>query len=391
MRDEVVDFVRRSSERTEIPVKRLIGWLGLAGSKYHDWRQRYGRTNEHNAWVPRDHWLNESEKRVIVEFHRQYPLEGYRRLAFMMLDRDVVAASPASVYRVLKAAGLLSRWNGKASKQGTGFVQPLSPHEHWHVDISYINVAGTFYYLCSVLDGASRFIVHWEIREAMKELDVELVLQAARERFAGVTPRIISDNGPQFIARDFQTFIRLCGMTHVRTSPYYPQSNGKLERWHGSLKRECLRPGTPLSLEDARRLVGRYVEHYNEVRLHSAIGYVTPRDRLEGRQQEIWNQRDRKLAAARERRRTQRQASSAASGGKGLGGNTPTVQSNATGAEARATLGSDPSADPGAKTDGPGDPLTARHPSIRFGTNAINPSREGEKPPDPRHEAVCVN
>lgn len=382
MRDEVVDFVRRSVERTEIPVKRLIGWLGVGSSKYHDWRARYGRVNEHNAWVPRDHWLDQAEKRAILGFHRQYPLEGYRRLAFMMLDRDVAAASPASVYRVLKAAGVLSRWNRKASRKGTGFVQPLSPHEHWHVDISYINVAGTFYYLCSVLDGASRFIVHWEIREAMKELDVQLVLQAARERFPGTTPRIISDNGPQFIARDFQTFIRLCGMTHVRTSPYYPQSNGKLERWHGSLKRECIRPGTPLSLEDARRLVARYVEHYNDVRLHSAIGYVTPRDRLEGRQQQVWQERDRKLTAARERRKAQRQGAAAAA--------TP-LQSNATGAEDRATLGSDPSADSGARTDGPGDRKAARHPAIRFGTNAINPRREGEQAPDVRRDAAWVS
>src|SRR5215470_7084207 len=98
-----------------------------------------------------------------------------------------------------------------------------------------------------------------------------------------VRPRIISDNGPQFIARDFKEFIRISGMTHARTSPYYPQSNGKIERWHKSLKGECIRPGTPLSLEDARRLVEGYVEHYNNVRLNSAIGYITPKDMLAGR------------------------------------------------------------------------------------------------------------
>jgi transposase InsO family protein len=385
LRDEVVDFTRRWSERTEIAVKRLIGWLGISSSKYHDWRARYGRVNEHNVWIPRDHWLDDAEKRAIVDFQRDYPLEGYRRLAFMMLDRDVAAASPASVYRVLKAAGLLSRWNDKESKKGTGFVQPLSPHAHWHVDISYINVAGTFYYLCSVLDGASRLIVHWEIRESMKEVDVEIVMQAARERFPTARPQVISDNGPQFIARDFQTFIRQSGMTHVRTSPYYPQSNGKLERWHGSLKRECIRPGTPLSVEDARRLVTKYVEHYNEVRLHSAIGYVTPRDRLEGRQQTIWDERDRKLAAAREQRQARRQDQRSVSITAA-----PTVQSATTGAEDRATLGSDPSAAPGAKTDSPGDPKAARHPFIRFGTNAINPNRAAEKTLASRIESLCV-
>ena len=92
------------------------------------------------------------------------------------------------------------------------------------------------------------------------------------------------------------------GMTHVRTSPYYPQSNGKIERWHGSLKQECIRPNVPLSLGDARRLIEQFVEHYNHRRLHSALGYVTPADRLAGRQQAIYNERDGKLAAARERR-----------------------------------------------------------------------------------------
>ncbi|MGH9554567.1 MAG: DDE-type integrase/transposase/recombinase, partial [Terriglobales bacterium] len=204
-----MDFSRKWSERTEIAVKRLIGWLGLAASKYYDWRQRYGRINEHNAWVPRDTWLDEAEKRAILDFQRQYPLEGYRRLAFMMLDRDVAAASPASVYRVLKAAGRLQRWNRKPSRKGTGFVQPLAPHEHWHVDISYINVAGTFYYLCSVLDGCSRFLVHWDLRESMTEADIEIILQGAKEKHPQAQPRIISDNGPQFIARDFKEFIRL--------------------------------------------------------------------------------------------------------------------------------------------------------------------------------------
>ena len=130
----------------------------------------------------------------------------------------------------------------------------------------------------------------------------------AREQFPGAAPRIISDNGPQFIARDFKEFVRLCGMTHVRTSPYYPQSNGKLERWHRSVKNECIRPGTPLSLADARRLVGEYVTHYNTVRLHSAIGYVTPKDKLEGREADIFAKRDRKLAEAREHRRARRRA-----------------------------------------------------------------------------------
>jgi transposase InsO family protein len=172
----------------------------------------------------------------------------------------------------------------------------------------YVNIHGTFYYLTTILDGYSRYIVHWEIRRSMTEQDELVILQRARERFPNERPRIITDNGPQFIAKDFKEYIRLCGMTHVRTSPYYPQSNGKLERFHGSIKGECLRPGTPISLEDAVRIVGHYVEHYNQVRLHSAIGYIAPADKLAGREAEIFATRDRKLAEARRRRKEQREA-----------------------------------------------------------------------------------
>ena len=307
-RDQVVDFVRSWAEKCDLPRSRFLPWIGIGSSKFHDWIGRFGKVNEHNAWVPRDHWLIDDEKERIRAFARSQPLEGYRRLTFMMLDADVVACSPTSVYRVLKAAGLLSGQTPRVTKKGTGFVQPLEPHQHWHVDISYLNIAGTLYFLCSVLDGCSRCNVHWEIREKMEETDVQTIIQRAREKVPGVNPRIISDNGPQFIAKDFKEFIRISGMTHVRTSPYYPQSNGKIERWHKTLKGDCIRVKTPLSLEDARRIVADWIAYYNEVRLHSAIGYVTPRARLEGRHLEICKERDRKLAAARERRALQRAA-----------------------------------------------------------------------------------
>jgi transposase InsO family protein len=302
-----MDFIRRWSGKTEVRPLAIVGWLGLGRSKYYAWGGRYGKAREHNAWIPRDHWLESWEKEAIVRFYRQYPDEGYRRLAFMMMDRDVVAASPTSVYRVLLKEGLLGRKPIKFSAKGTGFVQPLRAHEQWHVDMSYLNICGTFYYLCSVLDGYSRMIVHWEIREQMKESDVEIVLQRALEKHPGVHPRIISDNGPQFIAKDFKEFIRATGLSHVRTSPYYPQSNGKIERWHRTLKADCIRPGTPLSIDDARRIVDRFVVHYNTVRLHSAISYVTPWDKLSGRDQAVCAARDQKLEQARQHRKINRQ------------------------------------------------------------------------------------
>lgn len=305
-RDEIVDFVEEWSTKTELPRRRFLGWMALKPGKYYDWSDRYGKANEHNVKVPRDHWLEAWEKEAILRYRAAHPLEGYRRLTYMMLDEDVVALSASSVYRVLSEARCLDRWNRGVSKKGTGFQQPKAPHEHWHIDVTYLNLGGTFYYLCAVLDGFSRFVIHWEIRSAMKEVDVELIVQRGREKFPGVRPRIISDNGLQFVARDFKLFVREAGMTHVRTSPYYPQSNGKMEAWNKTVKVETIRPNCPATLEEAIRLVADHVQHYNHSRLHSALGWITPADMLAGRGEEIWRVRDRKLEAAREARREKR-------------------------------------------------------------------------------------
>lgn len=306
MRDRFVDDITELAALTELPVKWLIAWAGVHKGRFYDWRKRYGKANEHNGRIPRDHWLEGWERQAILDFQDAHPLNGYRRLTYMMIDADVVAASPTTVYRVLKANGRLDKWAPRTSRKGTGFAQPSGPHRHWHLDIAYINVCGTFFYLFTVLDGFSRYIVHWHIGESMTEADVELELQRAREKHPGVKPRAITDNGPQFIARDFRTFIRLVGMTHVRTSVNYPQSNGKLERWHKTLKSDAIRPQPLGTLEEARARVADFVGVYNHHRLHSAIDYVTPADKLAGRAEAILAERDRKLEAARERRAANR-------------------------------------------------------------------------------------
>lgn len=302
-RDDVVAFVQQWQTKTGIEVMQFTNWLGIGRSKYYSWVNRQGEENQPNGVPPKQHWLTEKEKAAIVNYYADHRQMGYRRLAYMMLDEGVAAVSPSSVYRVLLTTGLLYSTTAHPSKKGQGFNQPKRPHQHWHIDITYINICGTFYYLCTILDGYSRYIVHWEIRAAMTAADVETVLQRARERFPQAKPRIISDNGPQFVARDFKHFVRLCGMQHVRTSPYYPQSNGKIERWHQTLKQECIRPGSPLSPTDASRLVTTFVDQYNHYRLHSAIGYITPADKLYQREIEIFSQRQQKLAQARQQRK----------------------------------------------------------------------------------------
>ena len=132
----------------------------------------------------------------------------------------------------------------------------------------------------------------------MTEYDVELTLQRAKEQYPHAKPRIISDNGGQFISKEFQEFIKVIELTHIKTSVAYPQSNGKLERFHRSIGMECLRVSSFITLEDARQIIAQYIQQYNRRRLHSSLGYLTPEDVLAGRGEEKLGERKKKLELA---------------------------------------------------------------------------------------------
>ncbi len=145
------------------------------------WRKNYGRLHEHNGSIPSDKWLTDDEKQAIIQFHHEHPLEGYRR---------------RTACKFLRQADV-SRPRGRESRKGKGFVQPLTAHEHCHIDVAYINIAGTFEFMATVIDGFSRLAVAWDIAPQIGEKEIEILLQQGRERFPGARPRIISDNGPQ--------------------------------------------------------------------------------------------------------------------------------------------------------------------------------------------------
>jgi len=186
------------------------------------------------------------------------------------MDENIVAASPSSVYRILKAANLLNKLNTKKrNKKGTGFQQPDGPHKHWHADIKYLTFNGLFFFLISVLDGYSRYILHHEVRAHMTEHDVQVTLQRAKEKYPDAKGKLITDNGSQFIAKEFNSFVQQLELIHIRTSVAYPQSNGKIERFHRTISEECLRVRSNPTIDDLKEMIAEYIRHYNTSRLHS--------------------------------------------------------------------------------------------------------------------------
>jgi putative transposase len=264
----VVRYSQGIQQKSNITLSQIIVMLGINRSKYYCWQHRTGIANNHNGEQPMQHWLTPDERQSIIDYARQYICshqyylqDGYRRIAYMGIDENVFACSPISVYRVLSKTGLLSKWKHKKSSKGTGYKQPLAPYQEWHTDIKFINHRGTFLFFISIMVGYTRYIVYHELRETMKEEDVEIVLQRALEKYLGKKPKLITDNGSQYISKDFQMYLKEVGLQHIRTSPSYPQSNGKIERFHKSLEQECVRTTSMINIEDARKQITDYVDH----------------------------------------------------------------------------------------------------------------------------------
>ncbi len=310
MRDEVVKYCSEIEEKSHLGISQLIKILGINGPKYYSWVRREGLTNNHNGQMPKQHWITPHERNAIISFarryigtHQYYLNDGYRRIAYMGIDANEFACSPTTVYRVLSQAGLLSKWNPKrSSSKGMGYLQPLEPHQEYHTDIKFINFKGTFLFFIGVMDGYSRYIVHHELRTTMTEYDVELVVQRALEKHPDKKPKLITDNGSQYISKDFKNYLKEVGLQHIRTSVRYPQSNGKIERFHRSLEEECIQTSSMINLEDARKQIAKYVEHYNNYRLHSALFYLRPVDFLSGNVDALLKARQDKLDEANEDR-----------------------------------------------------------------------------------------
>ena len=304
---ELLALVTRTHERTGWTRRRILHRLGLARSTYRAWVVRAGRAAlaDRPPVAPALDAILPAEAAAVLDYALAHPKDGYRRLAWQMVDADVAYLSPSSVYRLLSDADLLYRWK-RGRRAGDRPAPPTRPHERWHTDLMYLRVGEGWYFLVTVLDAYSRYVVHWELLATMTAADVRSVIQQALET-TGAHPQLVTDNGAQFTAAEFKDLVRRFAVEHIRIRTYHPESNGLVERFHRST-REALGDEALRTAARARALVGEWVRAYNETRLHAGLGYLPPAEYYRGDPAARQRERRTKLVRGRAERRRQNRA-----------------------------------------------------------------------------------
>ena len=306
--------ITRYEAKTGLPVKDLLQYAGIPQRTWREWQLRRGIQTKHNNNVPRTYHLTPEEVMSIVGYCTGNALKGYRVQCWEMVDKNVAFVSCSSVYNVIKRHNLGKKWAEAVEMKKVGFEQPKKAHEQWHIDFSYIKVAGAFYYFLGILDGYSRRMLAWMLCQNMEGINAEILVAQAKELYpAAVKPRIISDNGSQFISKDFQELLSLLEYEHTLTSANHPQSNGKLERFNRTFKSEHVRRTAYVNYEDACIRMANWIAYYNSERLHSAIWYLTPDDVFYSRTADRLAERKEKLHTASIKRQEYWRAKNASS------------------------------------------------------------------------------
>jgi transposase InsO family protein/transposase-like protein len=302
---EKIEIIRMV-EGSSLSVRQTLDKIGIHRSTFYSGYARYteygydGLASRQKS--PKQIWntIPEWERDRVVEAAREYPERSCREIACLVTDWHGYFISESSVYRILKAQGLVSAPAYRIISAGEKFKHPTRRvHELWQTDFTYFKIINWgWYYLLSVLDDYSRYIIAWHLCTTMKAEDVKMVLEKALEE-TGVTnvnvynrPRLLSDNGSCFISSELKSYLSYNDMLHIRSKAYHPMTQGKIERYHRSMKNLILLDNyyTPEQLTEQ---IGRWVEYYNNHRYHEALDNVTPLDRYNGRDREILEQRKR--------------------------------------------------------------------------------------------------
>jgi transposase InsO family protein len=304
-------------------VRRTVEQIGVSRSSFYEWYRRYaeggvealaGRTRCPNRFWNR---IPDGERQAIVEHALEHPELNCREVAVDIIDRKEWFVSESSVYRILKSAGLVVSPVFAVHSAANRFQHPTSRiNELWQTDFTYFKITGWgWYYLSTVMDDYSRMILAWALCSSMSAEDVKATMDQAIE-FTGIDdaqvidrPRLLSDNGPCYISKSLREYLEANGMEHTRGRPFHPMTQGKIERYHRSMKNIILLDNYYLPMELEAQIV-RWVDYYNNQRYHEALGNITPRDKYLGREHEILQRRrkikERTLNQRRKANRIQR-------------------------------------------------------------------------------------
>jgi transposase InsO family protein len=314
LQSHVHAVVHQTKQRSGWSVRRTLAQLDVSPASYYRWRKDAEPTKTLPAAAPKPvqaYEATDEEKRAVRAYALKHPGIRHRELAWRMVDEEVVCLSASTVYRILKGENLVCPWRRRTKRTREEDEKAKRPDEVWATDLMYVQIGGRTYYLVTFLDEYSRLIVHHALVASMDGITVSVEAQAAIERFLRERggelppegmPRVRSDNGSCYVSREFRGVLDEHHLGHQRIKPHCPEENGIIERSNRTL-REALDGAELTDLFQAQDVIGGIVRWYNEERLHSAIGYLRPIDYYRGNPAALHEQRRRKMAEARHRRR----------------------------------------------------------------------------------------
>jgi len=303
----------RIVEGSELGVNRTLHELGIHKSTFYAWYNRYKQYG-YDGLSPRQadrkfFWnqIPSEEKQKVVELALEYPGLSPRELAHRIIDHEGWYISESSIYRILKARGLITSPTHIVMSAADEFKDKTTRiHQLWQTDFSYLKVVGWgWYYLTTVLDDYSRYIIAWDLCKSMKAEDVQNILEQALDT-TGLSldnrPRLLSDNGSCYISKDLRKYLSVEEIKHVRGAPNHPQTQGKIERYHRSMK-NVIKLDNYYSPGELKQRLSEFIEYYNNYRYHESLNNLTPADVFYGRDQKILEKRQQvKLETIKNRR-----------------------------------------------------------------------------------------
>ena len=295
-----------------LPRRKVLRELGIAKSTYYRWLRRedqQGLDDRPGGGKPAWNRLTSQEAHDVLSTARQMPELSCRQLATWTTDNQGFSVSESTAYRILRSEGLVKSPEMRLAAGKEYQRKTTGPNQMWATDASYFRVIGWgYYYMVTVMDDYSRFILAHKLQRDMTSDSFIEVVQEAVDRTGmdqvPVTDRtkLLSDNGPGYVSRAFRDYLGMVGIKHILATPFHPQTNGKLERYHQTLKRDVNQ--VPYELPaDLEAAIAAFVSYYNDRRYHKALGNVTPSDVLRGRREEILQRRKEVQAQTIERRR----------------------------------------------------------------------------------------